>query len=116
MSTIPEFYESIDRNAIIVRAKRPYFDWLNSVMPEEVPITQNNENNIYLVREMESNDEVLTWVKKHFELIFSNELNDWLTDEDEWPQNRTFKMFSEWFEIEICSMVIDLEEDQIIKE
>jgi len=25
-------------------------------------------------------------------------------------------MFSEWFEIEICSMVLDLEEDPIIKE
>jgi len=116
MNPIPEFYESIDRNAIIVRPKKPYFDWLNQVMPEEEPINQNDENNIYLVREMESNEDVLKWVKKHFELIFDNELNDWYTDEDKWPQQRTYKMFSEWFEIEICSMVLDLEEDPITKE
>jgi len=116
MTPIPEFYESIDRNAIIVRPKKPYFDWLNQVMPEEEPINQNDENNIYLVREMENNEEVLKWVKKHFELIFDNELNDWCTDEDKWPQTRTYKIFSEWFEIEIFSMVLDLEEDPIIKE
>ncbi len=82
MSLIPEFYESIDRNAIIIRPKKPYFDWLNQVMPEEEPITENDENNIYLVREMESNEDVLKWVKKYFELIFINELNDLYTDKE----------------------------------
>lgn len=116
MNTIPEFYESIDRNAIIVRPKKPYFDWLNQLMPENKPITKNDENNIYLVREMESNEDVLKWVKRKFDLLFINELSDWDTDEEKWPQQRTYKMFSEWFEIEKCSMVLDLEEDPINKE
>ena len=118
---IPYFYDSIDRNAIIVRPKEPFYDWLNSVFPEDKPTSSKDENNIYLVREMDNNEAVLKWVRKNYEKIFINELNDWYTDEEGWPDNRTYKMFVEWFDIEICSMILDLEDfpvtkDQILKE
>lgn len=112
---IPYFYDSIDRNAIIVRPKEPFYDWLNSVFPEDKPTSSKDENNIYLVREMDNNEAVLKWVRKNYEKIFINELNDWYTDEEEWPDNRTYKMFVEWFEIEICSMILDLEDFPVTK-
>lgn len=43
-------------------------------------------------------------------------LNDWYIDEEKWPKNRAFKMFSDWFDVEICSMILDVEDDEIIKE
>ena len=116
MEQIPYFFESIDRNAIIIRPKEPFFNWAKSVFPDDEDINENDENNIYLVKEMDSNEEVLQWIKRNYEMIFVNELNDWYTDEDKWPQKRTYKMFSEWFEAEICSMILDLEDYEITKE
>ena len=116
MEKIPYYYDSINRNAITIRARKTFFDWINSVFPEDEPVEENQENNIYLVREMDSNDIVLNWIKKNFDSIFINELNDWCTDEKDWPKNRTFKMFKDWFEIEISSMVLDLEEYPVTKD
>ncbi|MFP4024547.1 MAG: hypothetical protein ACLFVR_08470 [Thiohalospira sp.] len=116
MEPIPYFYDSIDRNAIVVRPKQPFFDWLNKIFQDEDPIVISEENNIYLVKEMDSNGLVLEWVKRNYDHIFVNELNDWYTDEKAWPQNRTYKMFSEWFEFEICSMILDLEDYPVTKE
>jgi hypothetical protein len=116
MKPMPYSFDSIDRNAIIIRPKQPFFDWLNTIYPKDEPITKNDENNIYLIREMDSNDLTMKWIKKNFEDIFSNELNDWCTDEKAWPKKRDFKMFSDWFEIEISSMILDLEDDPITKD
>ena len=116
MGPIPFFYDSINRNAIVIKPKKPFFDWLNFIYNEKEPIIKNEEDNIYLVREMDSNQNVLKWVKKNFNKIFINELNDWVTDEEKWPKRRTYQIFSEWFEVEICSMILDLENYPVVKD
>jgi len=116
MEPIPCYFESINRNAIIVRPKTPFYNWLNSVYPKVKPILTKDENNIYLIREMDSNDLILKWIKNHFDEIFINELNDWCTDEKTWPKNRNHRMFSDWFDVEINSMILDLEDDPVIKD
>ena len=112
---IPYYYESINRNAIVVKARKPLLDWVKYIYPDD-PLTETEEGNIYLIREKESNEEIEKWLKRNFDKIFQNELNDWHTDEKHWPQKRTFKLFQEWFEYEIHSMVLDLEDTRITKE
>lgn len=34
MEPIPYFYESIDRNAILVWPKQPFYDWLQVLFPQ----------------------------------------------------------------------------------
>lgn len=116
MEPIPYFYESIDRNAILVRPKQPYLEWASKVFGDGKAIGSKDDCNIYLIRERGSNQEVERWVKKHFDELFVNELNDWCTDEARWPADRTFKLFSAWFSVEVHSMVLDLEEDPVSKE
>lgn len=65
---------------------------------------------------MGSNEEVRQYIMFNFERIFANELNDWYSDEEKWPANRTSEMFFEWFDVEINSMILDLEEYEITKE
>jgi hypothetical protein len=113
---IPYYYESINRNAILVRPKKPFFDWVNKVFKDEDPVTEKDENNIYLIREMDSNEDIKKWIKKNFDDLFVNELNDWYADESGWPANRTYKMFCEWFDVEIHSMILDLEEFPVTKD
>lgn len=113
---IPYFYETIDRNAILVRPKKPFFEWMNEIFKEDEPIWDLEENNIYLIREMDNNDDLKKWIKKNFDALFVNELNGWYTDPSAWPAKRTYKMFCEWFDVEVHSMVLDLEDFPIEKE
>ena len=48
MEPITYFYESINRNAIVVKPKKPFFDWLNYLYPES-PVNEKEEANIYLM-------------------------------------------------------------------
>jgi hypothetical protein len=112
---IPYFYSSIDRNAILVKPKQPFLDWIQKIYPKE-PQPELEEHNIYLIREMDSIEATQKWLARHFDEIFVNELNDWHTDEKAWPDKRSFRVFGEWFEIEIHSMVLDLEETPVTKD
>jgi hypothetical protein len=116
MNPIPYYFDSINRNAILVRPKKPFFDWLNNLFKDEDPVSEMEENNIYLIREMAGNDDIKKWIKKNFDSLFSNELNDWYSDESAWPANRTYKMFCEWFDVEVHSMILDLEEFPVSKD
>jgi hypothetical protein len=111
----PYFYDSINRNAIVVKPQKPFFDWINFIYPES-PVNEKEEANICLIREMESNEAIGKWLKRNFDRIFQNELNDWHTAEEDWPKRRTFKIFQDWFSYEIHSMVLDLEETDVSKD
>jgi len=115
MDPIPYFFDSINRNAVVVHGKKPFFDWISFLYPES-PVTGQVEGNIYLVREMDSNEQIEKWLKRNFDKIFQNELNDWHIDATAWPQKRTFKTFCDWFSYEIHSMVLDMEKSRITKD
>ena len=99
MKPIPYFYESINRSAIVVKPKKPFFDWLNCLYPEH-PINKKEEANIYLVEEKDDNKAIEKWVSKNFDQLFQNELNDWHTDENDWPQKRTYQLPYEIYRIQ----------------
>jgi len=46
--------------------------------------------------------------------VFERGLWSWHTGESAWPQNRTLKMFRDWFEIELHSVVEDLTSDELL--
>lgn len=112
---IPYFYDSINRNAIVVKPKQPLFDWINAIYPES-PVETADEGTVYLIKEKDSNEAIEKWLQKNFDNIFKNELNDWHTLQKDWPKKRTYKQFTEWFTIEINSMILDLEETAITKD
>lgn len=108
------YYEAINRNAILVKAKKPFYDWINYVDPV-FPVLDNDEGTVYLVKEMQTKEKIENWLKRNFGEIFENELNDYHTDENDWPQKRTYKVFKEWFSVEISSMIVDLTDKPIEK-
>ena len=107
------FYDTINRNAIVVTPKQALFDWINGIYPES-PVSGNDddEGTVYL----DSNEAVEKWLSRNFDDIFQNELNNWHQDENDWPKKRTFKMFKEWFTYNIHSMVLDMEETPVLKD
>lgn len=106
----------VNRNALLVKPKPAYWNWFaqfdNDIDKSSLP----DESTIYLIQEQFSDKDVQNWLKKNFDRIFIQELYSWLTDEDCWPKKRTYKMFTDFFEVTNHSMVMDLEKEPVIKD
>jgi len=104
----------INRYAIVIKPLQPFFDWINSLYPEDDKINEVDEANIYLV---DNNiDDIEKWLRKKFDKFFTMELDDWHTDKKDWPQKRSYKMFKQWFNIDISTMIYDMENKPVYKE
>ncbi len=67
---------------------------------------------MYLLPEYEdpaSQQEVL---EEFWPALFEAMLEGWVRDEAFWPKDRTLGMFQEWFKIQMCSIVQDLDMDE----
>jgi len=98
--------EVLDKNAIILRPRKPLIDWVKGISEENEDEFFLNDSNVYLV-----NDEVgpEEWLEDHYDELFERELELWYLDEEIWPKNRTFTMFKKWFKIDYSIMVYDLD-------
>lgn len=107
----------INRSALIVKPKQAMVDWINQQSnPEHCCITLEDAREdctVILIPEFEDARQVKTNIRELHKWIFESELHAWFTDKTAWPQNRSFKVFQEWFEIEIHSLVVDASEDPI---
>jgi hypothetical protein len=106
----------VNRNALLVKPKPAFWNWFkqndNDFEAPQLP----PEHTIYLIGEKDSDKETADWLKKNFDKIFINELEGWITDEHYWPKKRNYKMFTDFFEVEYHSMVMDLEKEPVIKD
>lgn len=103
----------INRYAVILKPKQPFYDWANALNPND-PFPVDDEANIYLVKE--TDDYIQDWLRKKFDRFFMTELEQWHTNKKDWPQKRSYKMFKDWFDIEISTMIYDFEKQPIYKE
>lgn len=100
----------LNRCVITVKAKQPFFDWLQT-LPEAAGMTleELNEDGIaYLLPELEDDDDLESVLPQCFDLIFEEELIGWRTDEKLWPPVRDLPTFLSWFDVQLRSIVIDL--------
>lgn len=110
-----DFQENyINRKAIVLKPKQPLLDWISNLLPQNVYEEEVQATNIYLIDD--DIDDPEEWLKRRFDNFFSMELGDWHTNKKEWPQKRTYKMFEQWFHIEISEMIYDLERRPVSKE
>ncbi|MGS2764436.1 hypothetical protein [Sinomicrobium sp. M5D2P9] len=102
----------IDRHAIVLKPKQPFLDWVNSFISED-KVEKIKESNIYLVDD--TIDDLEKWLEKNFDKLFRMELDEWYSKKY-WPKNRTYKMFRQWFQADVTTMIYDLEKVPILKE
>ena len=103
----------LNRGVLIVRPKQPYLDWAAGLDDSGVMPDVEGEMTVYLVPSFEDDDEAWEVIEQVHTEVFERELYDWHTDESAWPQNRTFELFVEWFDIEFHSVVEDLGDEDI---
>ncbi len=104
--------ESINRFAVVVHPLKPFMEWVNSPAvrgtDDLVPLDALQEDaTVVLTPEMDTNDEALAWLKNYKAKLFEMELESWCTDRSTWPEKRTTRLFDQWFDLEVHSMVFD---------
>ncbi len=101
----------INRSAIIIKPLQPFIDWCSNLYPEEMD--DIIETKTYLISE--DIEDIDSWLRKKFDKLFKFELESWHHNKKEWPQKRNYKMFKEWFQIDISTMIYDFEKNPIQK-
>ena len=105
----------LNRGFITITPKKPFFDWSNTIDSElQFSIEDDIEPTVYLITEDFFDIEPL--IEQHFKKIFKNELTAITEDEELWPTERNIDVFLEWFDINLGSMVFDLEKSNIVGE
>lgn len=101
---------TINRSVVMVIPKQAYYNWANTVFPDDPIKTDSfNEHNAYLLNDELLFDEPKKALKNYWEFIFENELFGICTDDSTWPQKLTWQLFTEWFTCHFSSVVLDLE-------
>lgn len=104
----------VDRSIAIVQPKQPFLDWIESLPGSEIDITLEQlrtDSTAYLIPDFEDLEDALSSLDKIHNKIFEAELAEWSDDEDSWPKHRTLKVFWEWFDVKLHSIVVDAVED-----
>ena len=91
--------------------KQPYADWANS-LDDDGPRFEcseaSDELTVFLGPDLDTFEEIAAFVEKHFDFFFEHWLNGWSLDPGQWPQRRTRRMFHDWFDVRIHTMVEDV--------
>jgi len=114
-----ELFPGINRAALIVKPKKPFFDWLlntsneydkpeDRLKPEMLDTEVPDSKHVYLIPIYDEDKQYNGFLKKHCIEIFNSELNGWFMDPDMWPKDRSWKEFKKWFEYDIQTMVYDM--------
>ena len=109
----------IDRSVAIIKPKQPFVDWANSVGDEEEQYSISDfstDCSVILLPVVDSDEVAEALIKDMFQDVFELELSSWIGVDDMWPENLTYKMFLDWFDVEFHSMVFDSLKDDIEKE
>ena len=103
----------LNRSTLIVKLKKPYLDWINYVSaPEKFTLESLNiENNVFLIPEFDTKEQLESIIKSAYTEIFEVELQAWYADESTWPEKRDYKTFKQWFDITVHSMLFDTSEE-----
>jgi len=110
----------INRSIIIIKAKRPFLDWVNSTDPKsdfKMTLEQIRSNpTSILVPEFTRPSEAKAYLKKIYNDIWEWELRAYWTDERTYPKHRPFEKFCEWFDVEFGSEVFEFVDEEIVRE
>jgi hypothetical protein len=112
--------ELVNRVALIVRPKRRFAEWVNSLdMEEDEPSfdldSERNNPTTYLVAAIGLEVPDLSELVDMYGVdIFETELEGWWTDEARWPVNRNPHVFRDWFDVALSSLAWDMDDAEPI--
>ena len=114
--------KSVNRAALVIVAKKPFRDWANYII-HETPVPhfypdpyEDKGTAVYLIPDNLYEDAFTNFVMQHYTIIFEEQLAFWLPEEEHWPQNRSWDVFCDWFDIIHVKGLLDFSELEIKRE
>ena len=102
----------VNRGFITVRPKEAFVEWANQ-QDDEFKIDLSAEPSVYLIEEDFFDQDPI--IESKFKQIFLCELEAVSDNEEGFPEIN-MSVFKEWFSLEVGSVVIDLEKEDLIRE
>jgi len=109
----------LNRSALVIKPREPFLSWLYEADPTSHGLALEDlvrEPTIYLIPECETAEDVREVLQELCEEIFIDQLDGWCRDQATWPEDRSFDVFSRWFDLEHHSMLMDLCDEPLIRE
>jgi hypothetical protein len=108
----------LNRGLLVIKAKEPFRQWLLSLPdPDDFTIEEiNDDSTAYLVPEFYDDKQRDKVLSKFCKIIFEEQLEGWWEDEKDWPVKRDLRTFKQWFDYEFHSLVVDLDDTELIDE
>src|SRR3954462_6888100 len=107
--------EPVNRFALIVRPKRRYKGWADSVAESDDAVFDLDEARgtpaVYLVA-VPAEVGLQDIIDDYSADIFEEQLMVWHKDERAWPVNRSPHVFRDWFDVTLADTVIDLDPEE----
>lgn len=106
----------LNRSGLSIRPRQPFVDWLHSFDAQAPTLDElRNEAMLYLIDEVEAEEDFVKAIDRHWRAIFKNELEAWDEFGDYWPQPLTPELFELWFELDIQLMSFDLSDAALMR-
>lgn len=111
---------TVNRAIAVVKPKQPFADWINSHRAaDEHPVDLNLirlDCNSYLIDDVAFSADADVAILHFHSVFFEDQLNEWYTEEEMWPEVRDYPAFRQWFDVEIHSVVFDLGNTPLVVE
>lgn len=107
----------LNRSAMTVKLTQEFVDWINNLDEGSEPLTLadvNEEATVYLVPEIEDEEQLNDMLQEFWLNILENELKSWEEDEASWPE-LTVEQFEQFIELSPAVMVFDLDYENGLK-
>jgi len=106
----------INRSVVVIKPQEPYYNWITE-LPGAIGVAKEMmEATVLLISDMLYPSGIEGYMRQIFDQIFTIQLESLETDVKEWPQNRNYEMFLQWFKVEVHPLVLDALEETIQKE
>jgi hypothetical protein len=103
--------DAINRSVLVVRAAEPFKRWAARTSGQRLKETRealSADHTAYLIPREDSREVDPEVLEAIYAEIFERELLSWHSDRTQWPAPRTLAMFREWFELDTCTLAVDL--------
>ncbi|MAZ39564.1 MAG: VacJ [Legionellales bacterium] len=101
----------VDRIVAILRPTDKMLHWIKDLPNAPDIMTIKNlqtDCTALLLPPFESPRQADAYIKGIYEGIFESELISWGVPKEEWPENRTYPLFKQWFNTEFHSVLFDI--------
>ena len=109
----------INRAVAIIGPRQPYLDWATGISEPGDDVTLDElrtDCTAILIPDFDTPAESEAFIAGLAGELFEMELEAWDRDPATWPEDRSYKVFQEWFDVEIHSIVLDASDDNITRE